>query len=88
MAAYLIIPPSGGFFIPCEKETVMPEMTPEEQKEIVRAAIEKAARDWLNDMYAMVGKWTVRGITAMALVALIVFLGRHGFRLDQFVITP
>lgn len=66
----------------------MSDLTPEEQKELMQAAIEKAAHAWLNERYAAIGRWTVRGVTAAALVALIIFLGRHGFRLEQFVVAP
>ena len=42
-------------------------MTPEEQKELHKAAFKEAISEWLDKQFATVGKWTLRGITSVAL---------------------
>ncbi|TAM16079.1 MAG: hypothetical protein EPN65_15230 [Pandoraea sp.] len=55
--------------------------TPEEQ----RALIKEALQEWLDAKYAEVGKWTLRGICAAALAALVLFMAAHGFKLEGLV---
>lgn len=51
-------------------------MTPEEQKKLVKEAL----HEWLETKWAEVGKWSVRGIIAMALAVLAyLFLATHGW---------
>ena len=64
------------------------DLSPEERQAIVREAIERAAHQWLTETYAAVGKWTLRGLAAAAVVALIMFLGQHGYRIEQFFTGP
>jgi hypothetical protein len=59
----------------------MPTISPDEQK----ALIKEALQDWLDAKYAEVGKWTVRGVVAVALVLLISFATAHGVKLEEFV---
>lgn len=46
-------------------------LTPEEQKALYREAIKEGIREWMDDMYKVVGKWTVHG----GLVTLVAILG-------------
>lgn len=52
----------------------MPDMNREEQKEIVKEAI----REWLDEKYAQFGKWSLHGVLAAGLGALIYYLVTHG----------
>ena len=52
----------------------MPDMNREEQKEIVKEAI----REWLDEKYAQFGKWSLHGILAAGLCALVYYLVTHG----------
>ena len=36
-------------------------LTPEEQKTLYREAVKEGIREWMDDMYKVVGKWTVHG---------------------------
>lgn len=66
-------------------DVLMSDLTPEERKELVRKAFKEAAHEWLNEQYTQVGKWTIRGIGAMILVALFIFLSSHGFDFRKFI---
>lgn len=46
-------------------------LTPEEQKALYREAIKEGIREWMDDMYKVVGKWTIHG----GLVTLVAALG-------------
>lgn len=59
----------------------MPSMTPEEQK----AMLKQALQEWLDAKYSEFGKWTARGIQAALLVALISFLSSHGVQISEFI---
>lgn len=59
----------------------MSEITPDEQKKIMKEALQ----EWLDAKYAEFGKWTMRGIMAAALVALVVFLTSHGAKPEDFL---
>ena len=50
-------------------------LTPDEQKEIVKEAIS----EWLNDKYSEFGKWTLHGLIATAFGTLAYFLAAHGW---------
>lgn len=52
----------------------MPELDREEQKSIVKEAI----REWLDEKYTELGKWTLHGMLAAGLGALAYFLATHG----------
>lgn len=55
-------------------------MTPEEQKEIHKAAIKEAIQEWLDLQYQTVGKWTVKGFRAMFVVAVVyLWASAHGW---------
>lgn len=43
----------------------------EEQKQLVKAAIKEAAREWLDDKFAVVGKWSLYGGAAILLTAIL-----------------
>ncbi len=55
--------------------------TPDEQ----RALIKEALQEWLDAKYAEFGKWTLRGILAAALCAIVMFLTIHGFKFESAV---
>lgn len=59
----------------------MSEITPDEQKAILKQALQ----EWLDAKYAEFGKWTIKGILAAALVALVYFLAMHGFKPEDFI---
>jgi hypothetical protein len=42
-------------------------MSDEETKRIFQAAAKAAIREWLDEQFAQVGRWTVRGIIVAAL---------------------
>ena len=46
-------------------------LTPEEQKALYKEAIKEGIREWMDDMYKIVGKWTIHG----GIVALVAGLG-------------
>jgi len=49
-------------------------------KEIMKDAVKEAIIEWLNEQFAKVGKWTMRGIAAMGFAALVyVWLTMHGW---------
>lgn len=55
-------------------------MTPEEQKDIYKEAIKEALSEWLDKQFAIVGKWTVRGIAAALLAMMVyVYAASHGW---------
>lgn len=37
----------------------------------IRAELKAALREWLDEQFAAVGKWTLRGLAAMGLSALV-----------------
>lgn len=49
-----------------------------ERKEMIKQALREAAKEWLDERYKEVGKWSVRGILASAFAALIYFIATHG----------
>lgn len=59
----------------------MPSLSPEEQKRLLKEALQ----EWLDAKYAEVGKWTMRGIAAVALVLLVTFATSHGVKLEEFM---
>ena len=52
----------------------MGEMDREEQKAIIKEAI----MEWLDEKYAQFGRWTLHGVMAAALGALLYFIAAHG----------
>ncbi len=48
-----------------------------ERKAIIKEALAEAAKEWLDDRYRQVGKWSVRGISAAAFAALVYFVLTH-----------
>jgi hypothetical protein len=46
-------------------------MTPEEQKELYKKAVQESIKEWMDEMYRTVGKWTLKG----ALVTIVAGLG-------------
>lgn len=53
----------------------MDNLERDQQKEIVKQAI----KEWLDEKYASFGKWTLHGIVAASLCALVYFLATHGW---------
>jgi len=55
-------------------------MTPEEQKELHKAAIKEAIQEWLDQQYKLVGRWTLKGVLAMSLAVLVyLYAASHGW---------
>lgn len=52
-------------------------MTRAERKNLIKEALAEAIKDWLNERYRSVGKWTLRGISAAAFAALVYFILTH-----------
>lgn len=50
----------------------------EEQKRIFREAVKAGIDAWLTSKMAEVGKWSLRGIIAAALAALVHFITSYG----------
>lgn len=44
---------------------------------ITKAAVKEAIKEWLDEQFVKVGKWTVHGIVAMSLAALVYFILLH-----------
>jgi hypothetical protein len=45
-----------------------------EANDEIKALYKEAMKEWLDETFASVGKWTVRGIGAAGLVALLYFI--------------
>lgn len=45
-------------------------MSQDEMKE----AVKEAAKEWLNEQYAILGKWTLRAVLSAGVVALMYFI--------------
>ena len=57
-------------------------MTPSEQKAIHKAAIKEAIEEWLDKQFITVGKWTVKGLAAISLVAILwVYAASQGWNI-------
>ena len=57
-------------------------MTPEEQKELHKAAIKEAISEWLDKQFIVLGKWTLKGLSAMGLAALVyMWAAAHGWHI-------
>lgn len=55
----------------------MSDLDPSEQKEIFKQAI----REWMDERYAEVGRWTIRVLITTALTALLwVYIKSGGFK--------
>jgi hypothetical protein len=50
----------------------------EEQKKFLRDSIKAAINGWLDERFAMVGKWTVRGLVCAVIAALAHFITSYG----------
>ena len=60
----------------------MSDISPEEQK----ALFKQALQEWLDARYAEFGKWTMRGLLAAALAAVLIFLTGHGVKIQDIVL--
>jgi hypothetical protein len=57
-------------------------MSPEEQKELHKAAIKEAISEWLDKQFIVLGKWTLKGLSAMGLAALVyMWAAAHGWHI-------
>jgi len=53
----------------------------DEQKQVIKNAIKEAAKEWLEDQYREFGRWTVKGLAALAFVTLLwLILERYGWK--------
>lgn len=43
----------------------------EEEREAIKLALQEALREWLEEKYAAFGKWSVHGLMAAGLAALV-----------------
>lgn len=50
----------------------------ESRRKEIKDAMKEAVNEWLDDKFKQVGKWTVRGISAAALAALVYFILHFG----------
>lgn len=46
----------------------------DERKRLVKEAFKEAFKEWLDDKFTTLGKWTARAIAALALGALLYFI--------------
>ena len=46
----------------------------QEDKDMMKEAVKETLREWLDEKYAVFGKWSMHGILAMLLVALAYFI--------------
>jgi hypothetical protein len=52
-----------------------------EEKQLIREALKEGMRSWLDDQFAILGRWTLRGMGAMGFFLLIYFwLSAHGWK--------
>lgn len=59
-------------------------MTQEEQKELHKAAIKEAISEWLDKQFIALGKWTLKGFSAMGLAALVyLWAAAHGWSIPK-----
>jgi hypothetical protein len=57
-------------------------MTPDEQKELHKEAIKEAISEWLDKQFIVLGKWTLKGISAMGLAVLVyLWAAAHGWNI-------
>jgi hypothetical protein len=55
-------------------------MSTDEQKEIHKQAIKEAISEWLDKQFIALGKWTLKGLSAMGLAALVyLWAASHGW---------
>jgi hypothetical protein len=53
---------------------------PEEIKELNKQAMKEGLQEWLDKKFMEFGKWSLKGITAMALVGLVyLWASSHGW---------
>lgn len=48
-----------------------------ERKAIIKEAIREVIKEWMDERFRQVGKWTARGITVAAFGALVYFILTH-----------
>lgn len=58
----------------------MPDIPQDE----LRKQIKEALQEWLDNKYAEVGRWTLKGILALVFVLAVSFATSHGFSLSHF----
>ena len=57
-------------------------MTPDEQKELHKEAIKEAISEWLDKQFIVLGKWTLKGLSAMGLAVLVyLWAASHGWNI-------
>jgi hypothetical protein len=44
------------------------------ERGLTKEVVKEALKEWLDEKFALVGKWTVQGIVAAALAALVYFI--------------
>lgn len=44
---------------------------------VTKEAVKEALKEWLDEQFARVGKWTVHGVLALSLAALVYFILVH-----------
>lgn len=55
-------------------------MSPEDFKELQKAAIKEAIQEWLDKQFTTVGRWTIKGLLSMAIVVLFyLYAASHGW---------
>lgn len=46
----------------------------EAQRELMKEAVKEAIKEWLDEKFALVGKWTIHSIIAVVLAAMVYFV--------------
>lgn len=61
-----------------------PKASAEPDPELIKAALQEALKEWLDDKFTQFGKWTLGGISAMAFAMVVwFFFFSHGWRMPQ-----
>lgn len=62
----------------------MSDLTPEQEEErkvLYKEAVKEALKEWTEQKYIELGKWTFRGMCAMLLGTVVyIWLGAHGWK--------
>jgi hypothetical protein len=59
----------------------MDQLPKEEQKELIRQVLKETLKDFVDEQWAMFGKWSFRGLLALVFAFLVYVWGiSHGFK--------
>ena len=60
----------------------------DDQKRLIKEAFKEGVKEWLDEKYQLVGKWTIRGFLALLLAALVMLILWSNGHLSVSLITP